>query len=141
MSAHTPEVHPRKRTRKLPVEGLRLAAADPNLLPRKPSVASGVVRLGIAAEIAAVLRRLDVDPDDNIQLACLVSPPHGDRVGPMPVADLGRLVALCVARTNCPAAARTKKLPKTDCTMSSGSTTLARSAEHCALARSRSRWA
>jgi AraC-like DNA-binding protein len=100
MSAHTPEV--RTRTRKLPVKGLRRAAADPNLPPRKPSVAGGVVRLGIAAEIAAVLRQFDVDPDDNIQLARLTSSPHENRASPMPIAALGRLMTLCVARTNCP---------------------------------------
>jgi AraC-like DNA-binding protein len=101
MSAHTPEMHPHKRARKLPVKGLRPAAADRNLPLRKQSVAGGVVRLGIAAEIAAVLRQFDINPDNNIQLARLASPPHEDRVSPVPVAALGRLMTLCVARTNC----------------------------------------
>lgn len=102
MSANTPEVHPRKRARKPPVKGLLPAAADLNLAPRKPFVAGRVVRLGIAAEIAAVLRQFDVDPDDNIQLARLASSSHEDRASPMFIAALGRLMTLCVARTNCP---------------------------------------
>jgi AraC-like DNA-binding protein len=102
MSPQTPDVSPRKRARKLPVERLRPAEADLDLPPRRSPLAGRVVRLGIAAEISAVLHQLGVDSDDNIQLSCLVSPPNGDSAGPMPVADLGRLVTLCVARTNCP---------------------------------------
>jgi AraC-like DNA-binding protein len=102
MSAHTPEGHPRKRARKLPVKGLCPAAAGIDVPLRQSTVAGGVVRLGIAAEIAAVLRQFDVDPDDTIELARLASPPHEDSAGSMPIADLGQLVALCVTRTNCP---------------------------------------
>jgi AraC-like DNA-binding protein len=80
---------------------LRPAAADLNLQPRKPPVAGGVVRLGIAAEISAVLRQFGIDSDEYTRLAQLTSPGE-DRGGSVQVPALGQLMALCVARTNCP---------------------------------------
>jgi AraC-like DNA-binding protein len=102
MSTHTPEVPPRKRAGKLPGKGLRPAAADPNLQPRKPPVAAGIMRLGIAAEISAVLRQFGADPDEYTKLTQLTSLRGACRGGSAQVLALGQLMALCVARTNCP---------------------------------------
>jgi hypothetical protein len=100
MSTHTPEAPPHKRARRLRGRGLCPAAVDLNLQPCKPPVAGGVVRLGIAAEISAVLRQFGIDPDEYTRLARLASPGE-DRGGSMQVLALGQLMTLCVERTNC----------------------------------------
>jgi AraC-like DNA-binding protein len=102
MSPHTPEVPPRKRARKPPGKGVRPAVADSSPRPRKPPVAAGIVHLGIAAGISAVLRQFGADPDEYAKLAQLTSSSGGDRGGSVQVPALGQLMALCVARTNCP---------------------------------------
>jgi AraC-like DNA-binding protein len=71
------------------------------------SIASGdaadasVVCLGIAAEVATVLQNFGVGLDDEIRLACRALPESVRPSRPLPVAELGTLISLCVARTTC----------------------------------------
>ncbi|KAA0115663.1 AraC family transcriptional regulator [Methylobacterium sp. P1-11] len=58
----------------------------------------GIVRISIAAEVATVLRKFGVDMDGEIRSASRAFAEDGTLL----VADLGRLMSLCVTRTNCP---------------------------------------
>ncbi|MET0744419.1 MAG: AraC family transcriptional regulator [Microvirga sp.] len=68
---------------------------------RRSLPAADVVRLSIAREIAALLLRFGVGPHEAARIARFAPSAGSDGAGPMPVSDLGRLMTLCVARTNC----------------------------------------
>jgi AraC-like DNA-binding protein len=65
-------------------------------------IAGGVVRLGVAIGIVAVLRAFGADPEQIIAEAGLDPRLFDDDDRTISFAALGRLFALCVARTNCP---------------------------------------
>jgi AraC-like DNA-binding protein len=94
-----PDRPPSRRARKPPGEGTS-AAAVRTLTPRE-KLAPAVFRTGIAAEVAIVLRNLGVDPDDEIRSAGRAFREDMIPARPSPVADLGKLMSLCVARTEC----------------------------------------
>jgi AraC-like DNA-binding protein len=58
--------------------------------------------LGVSKEIGPVLREFGLDPDALIREAGLDPRLFDDGMSVIPFATLGRLYALCVARTNCP---------------------------------------
>jgi len=60
------------------------------------------MRLGVAKEIPSVLRDLGADPEAIIQQAGLEPGLFEDGDNAIPLAALGRLVAVCVAQTHCP---------------------------------------
>jgi len=62
----------------------------------------GYIHLGVAKEIAPTLRDLGVDPDPVVREAGLDPRLFDDGTNVIPHAALGRLLTLCVARTNCP---------------------------------------
>src|SRR5829696_5756815 len=66
------------------------------------SLSSGYIHLGVAKEIAPTLRDFDVDPDPVIREAGLNPALFDDDTNVISHAALGRLLTLCVARTNCP---------------------------------------
>jgi AraC-like DNA-binding protein len=80
---------------------VNLRAADHAPAPRGPP-ASGIITLGITAEIAAVLRQFGADLDEDIRSAHLAPTGKAIDARPMPVEDLGRLMTACVALTKCP---------------------------------------
>ena len=69
--------------------------------PRR-ALQPGSIHLGVAKEIAPTLRDFGIDPNPVIREAGL--DPHllDDETDVIPHAALGRLLTLCVARTNCP---------------------------------------
>lgn len=88
---------PRKApSHKSPGQG---AAAD---RPTAPAISRGIVRLGIAKEIPDVLRNLGADPDWPIQQAGVDPLLFQDSNNVIALAELGRLLAACVAHANCP---------------------------------------
>ena len=101
MRTGTLDGSPIKRTGKLPRTGVRLPATDHAPAPRG-APAAGIIALGITAEIAAVLRQFGADLDQGIRAARLAPSAEGLEVSPMPVEDLGRLMAACVTKTKCP---------------------------------------
>jgi AraC-like DNA-binding protein len=66
------------------------------------SLSSGYIHLGVAKEIAPTLRDFGVDPDPVIREAGLNPVLFDDDTNVISHAALGRLLTLCVARTNCP---------------------------------------
>jgi AraC-like DNA-binding protein len=102
MGSHGSQVPLNKRMNKRPAKERRPAVPDRVAPPCMPRVSSGGVRRGIAAKISAVLRRFGVGPDESSQLVRVAPPPGEDGTGAGSVADLGRLMTLCAARTNCP---------------------------------------
>ncbi|WP_245444693.1 AraC family transcriptional regulator [Microvirga sp. KLBC 81] len=62
----------------------------------------GYIHLGVAKEIAPTLRDFGIDPDPVIREAGLDPCLFDDGSNVIPHAALGRLLALCVARTGCP---------------------------------------
>ncbi len=62
----------------------------------------GYIHLGVAKEIAPTLRDFGIDPDPIIREAGLDPRLFDDGANVIPHAALGRLLTLCVARTNCP---------------------------------------
>jgi AraC-like DNA-binding protein len=62
----------------------------------------GYIHLGVAKEIAPILRSFGLDPDPVIREAGLDPLLFDDGTNVIPHAALGRLLTLCVARTNCP---------------------------------------
>jgi AraC-like DNA-binding protein len=62
----------------------------------------GYIHLGVAKEIAPTLRDFGIDPDPVIREAGLNPLLFDDGTNVIPHAALGRLLALSVARTNCP---------------------------------------
>src|SRR3954453_14308412 len=101
MRTGKPDGSPSRRARKPPGAGTDAPEAPRTPTPRE-NPATGIVGFGIAAEVAAVLRNFGVDLDDAIRSAGRAFPEDGALARPSPVADLGRLMSLCVARTNCP---------------------------------------
>jgi AraC-like DNA-binding protein len=61
----------------------------------------GYIHLGVAKEIAPTLRDCAIDPDPVIREAGLDPRLFDDGTNVIPHAALGRLLTLCVARTNC----------------------------------------
>ena len=66
------------------------------------SLPPGYIQLGVAMEIAPTLRDLGLDPNPVIWEAGLDPRLFDDGANVIPHAALGRLLALCVTRTNCP---------------------------------------
>jgi len=62
----------------------------------------GYIHLGVAKEIAPVLRDFGIDPDRVIREAGLDPLLFDDGTNVIPHAALGRLLTLCVSCTNCP---------------------------------------
>jgi AraC-like DNA-binding protein len=62
----------------------------------------GYIHLGVAKEIAPTLRGFGLDPDPVIREAGLDPSLFDDGTNVISHAALGRLLTLCVARTNCP---------------------------------------
>src|ERR671912_2147440 len=69
--------------------------------PRRP-LPPGYIHLGVAKEIEPTLRDLGLDPDPVIPEAGLDPGLFDDGANIIPHAALGRLLTLCVARTDCP---------------------------------------
>jgi AraC-like DNA-binding protein len=69
---------------------------------RQHPIAGGVIRLGVAIGIPVVLRTLGADPEPILVGAGLDPRLFDDEDNTIPFAALGRLLALCVAHTNCP---------------------------------------
>src|SRR5687767_4153269 len=61
----------------------------------------GYIHLGVAKEIVPALREFGLDPDPIIREAGLDPSLFADGANVIPHAALGRLLTLCVARTNC----------------------------------------
>ena len=74
----------------------------PSISPAGWTLPPGYIHLGIAKEIGPALRELGVDPDPVIRDAGLDPRLFDDATNVIPQAALGRLLTLCVARTNCP---------------------------------------
>ena len=70
--------------------------------PSRRTLPPGYIHLGVAKEIAPTLRDLGVDPDPVVREAGLDPRLFDDGTNVIPHAALGRLLTLCVARTNCP---------------------------------------
>jgi len=66
------------------------------------TLAPGYIQLGVATEIAPTLRALGLDPAPVIREAGLDPRLFDDGASVIPQASLGRLLTLCVARTQCP---------------------------------------
>lgn len=62
----------------------------------------GYIHLGVAKDIIPALRESGLDPDEIIQEAGLDPHLFDDGSNVIPHLALGRLLTLCVARTNCP---------------------------------------
>src|ERR671913_1960164 len=71
-------------------------AAPKRLLP------PGYIQLGVAEEIEPTLRDFGIDPGPIIREAGLDPGLFDDGANVIPHAALGRLLTLCVARTDCP---------------------------------------
>jgi len=69
--------------------------------PRR-TLPPGYIHLGVAKEIAPTLRDFGIDPDPVIREAGLDPRLFDDGANVIPHAALGRMLALCVARTTCP---------------------------------------
>ena len=69
--------------------------------PRR-TLPPGYIHLGVAKEIAPTLRGFGLDPDPVIREAGLDPLLFDDGTNVIPHAALGRLLTLCVARTDCP---------------------------------------
>jgi AraC-like DNA-binding protein len=78
-----------------------LALRAPPAIPQGKSP-PGHIHLGVAKEVVPLLREFGVDPDRTIREAGLDPGLFDDWASVIPHAALGRLLALCVARTNCP---------------------------------------
>src|SRR3712207_6209000 len=78
--------------------------AVPSTLLTKPgrTLPPGYIHLGVAKEIAPTLRDFGIDPDPVIREAGLDPRLFDDGANVIAHAALGRLLTLCVARTNCP---------------------------------------
>ena len=70
--------------------------------PPSETLAPGYIHLGVSKEIVATLREFGLDPDPLIREVGLDPRLFDDGMSAIPFASLGRLYALCVARTNCP---------------------------------------
>src|SRR5689334_23245217 len=75
--------------------------ARPATRPQHP-VPAGCVHLGFVREIAPTLREFNFDPVPIIKAAGLDPSVFDDSSYAIPHRALGRLYALCVARTQCP---------------------------------------
>src|SRR3954451_1606707 len=62
----------------------------------------GYIHLGVSKEIAPTLREFGLDPDPLIRAAGLDPRLFDDGMSVISFAALGRLLSLCVARTQCP---------------------------------------
>ena len=78
-----------------------IAAIVPTASPRR-LLPPGYIHLGVAKEIEPTLRDFGLDPDPVIREAGLDPGLFEDGANVIPHAALGRLLTLCVARTNCP---------------------------------------
>src|SRR5689334_14571015 len=65
-------------------------------------IVGGVLRLGVATEIPAILAELGAEPAPILHHAGLDPYLFEDGDHHIPYATLGRLMALCAAKTNCP---------------------------------------
>ena len=79
-------------------------STPPPALPARPGrmLPPGYIDLGVAQEIAPILREFGIDPDPVITEAGLDPRLFDDGANVVPYMALGRLLTLCVARTNCP---------------------------------------
>jgi AraC-like DNA-binding protein len=80
------------------VDGSRFSSTRPSGQPLPP----GYIHLGVAKEIVPTLRDLGIEPDPVIREVGLDPRLFDDGANVIPFAALGRLLTLCVARTNCP---------------------------------------
>jgi AraC-like DNA-binding protein len=69
--------------------------------PRR-TLPPGYIHLGMAKEVAPILREFGIDPDPVIRAAGLDLRLFDDGANVIPHAVLGRLLTLCVVRTHCP---------------------------------------
>src|SRR5918995_203270 len=79
-------------------------STPPPALPARPGrmLPPGYIDLGVAKEIAPILREFGIDPDPVIREAGLDLRLFDDGANVIPHAVLGRLLTLCVVRTHCP---------------------------------------
>jgi AraC-like DNA-binding protein len=68
----------------------------------RKGVPNGVIRIGVAREIAPLLREFGVDPGEVIRRAGLDPEIFEDENNVIPYAALGRVLAACVMHTDCP---------------------------------------
>jgi AraC-like DNA-binding protein len=80
------------------VDGSRFSSTRPSGQPLPP----GYIHLGVVKEIVPTLRDLGIEPDPVIREVGLDPRLFDDGANVIPFAALGRLLTLCVARTNCP---------------------------------------
>jgi AraC-like DNA-binding protein len=80
------------------VDGSRFSSTRPPGQPLPP----GYIHLGVVKEIVPTLRDLGIEPDPVIREVGLDPRLFDDGTNVIPFAALGRLLTLCVARTNCP---------------------------------------
>lgn len=78
--------------------GLRQSQTKP---PSERTLPPGYIHLGVAKEIAPILRDFGLDPDPIIREAGLDPSLFDDGTNVIPHAALGRLLTLSVTRTNC----------------------------------------
>jgi AraC-like DNA-binding protein len=79
-----------------------LATDRPAHGPIRKGVPNGVIRVGVAREIAPLLREFGVDPSEVIGQAGLNPEIFEDENSVIPYAALGRVLAACVMHTLCP---------------------------------------
>jgi len=68
---------------------------------RRSSISAGIIRVGAAKEIPAVLREFGLDPERTIAEAGVDPRLLDDPDNIIPFATLGHLISVCVARTRC----------------------------------------
>jgi AraC-like DNA-binding protein len=79
-----------------------MAPSSDVLVTSGRTLPSGYVHLGVAKEIVPVLQDFGINPDPVIRAVGLDPRLFDDGANVIPHTALGRLLALCVARTNCP---------------------------------------
>lgn len=84
-----------------PSEDAASDASPENAGPNQP-ISAGMIHLGVAKEIYAVLAELGDAPEQVIAEAGLDPRLFDDADNLIPASTLGRLLLLCVERTNCP---------------------------------------
>ncbi|MGO4388676.1 AraC family transcriptional regulator [Microvirga sp. 2YAF29] len=82
--------------------GRPISLSSPILVGPERTLPPGYIHLGVAKEISPALRDFGIYPDSVIREAGLDPHLFDDGTNVIPHAALGRLLTLCVARTNCP---------------------------------------
>ncbi|MBB3018781.1 AraC-like DNA-binding protein [Microvirga lupini] len=84
------------------VSGRKILVSPTVLAESGRTLPAGYIHLGVAKEIAPILRDFGIDPDPVIREAGLDPRLFDDAANVIPHAALGRLLTLCLARTHCP---------------------------------------